>query len=126
MLACAPDHPNFISHLGTFEFHFFCLRLRLAAVNYSICSSTLLRNKHYKLTLTSLLFVLLSIAELNLLTGIAAILTYPLDVEVVEAEERAEAEKEALEATEGNAEEEEGEGKGGNSIETGRDLTVEG
>jgi protein pelota len=28
------------------------------------------------------------IAELNQLTGIAAILTFPLDVEVVEAEER--------------------------------------
>lgn len=28
-------------------------------------------------------------AELNQLTGIAAILTFPLDVEVVEAEERA-------------------------------------
>ena len=31
--------------------------------------------------------------ELNQLTGIAAILTYPLDIEVVEAEERAEAEE---------------------------------
>lgn len=30
--------------------------------------------------------------ELNQLTGIAAILTFPLDVEVVEAEEREEAE----------------------------------
>jgi hypothetical protein len=34
--------------------------------------------------------------ELNLLTGIAAILTYPLDVEIVEMEEREE--KERLEA----------------------------
>lgn len=29
-----------------------------------------------------------SITELNQLTGIAAILTFPLDIEVVEAEER--------------------------------------
>lgn len=39
-------------------------------------------------------------AELNQLTGIAAILTFPLDIEVVEAEEReaeeAEAEKKRL------------------------------
>lgn len=34
-------------------------------------------------------------AELNQLTGIAAILTYPLDIEVVEEEERAEREEEA-------------------------------
>lgn len=33
-------------------------------------------------------------AELNQLTGIAAILTYPLDIEVVEEEERAEREEE--------------------------------
>ena len=33
--------------------------------------------------------------ELNQLTGIAAILTFPLDVEVVEAEEREEEEEEA-------------------------------
>lgn len=32
--------------------------------------------------------------ELNQLTGVAAILTFPLDVEVVEAEERAEKEEE--------------------------------
>jgi protein pelota len=31
-------------------------------------------------------------SELNQLTGIAAILTFPLDVEIVEAEEREEAE----------------------------------
>jgi len=31
--------------------------------------------------------------QLNLLTGIAAILTYPLDVEIVEMEEREEKEK---------------------------------
>jgi len=31
--------------------------------------------------------------ELNQITGIAAILTFPLDVEVVEAEEREEAEE---------------------------------
>ena len=36
--------------------------------------------------------------ELNQLTGIAAILTFPLDVEVVEAEERAESERLASEA----------------------------
>lgn len=35
-----------------------------------------------------------SLAELNQLTGIAAILTFPLDVEVVEAEERAAKEEE--------------------------------
>lgn len=38
--------------------------------------------------------------ELNQLTGIAAILTYPLDIDIVEEEERAareEAEKEVLE-----------------------------
>lgn len=33
------------------------------------------------------------LAELNLVTGIAAILTYPLDVEIVEMEEREEKEK---------------------------------
>jgi hypothetical protein len=47
-------------------------------------------------------------AELNMLTGIAAILTYPLDIEVVEMEEREEKErleKEKREA-EGAAEEE--------------------
>ena len=32
-------------------------------------------------------------SELNLLTGVAAILTYPLDVEVVEMEEREEEER---------------------------------
>jgi len=32
-------------------------------------------------------------AELNQLTGIAAILTFPLDIEVVEAEEREEREE---------------------------------
>jgi hypothetical protein len=36
-------------------------------------------------------------AELNLLTGVAAILTYPLDVEVVEMEEREEEERLKLE-----------------------------
>ena len=35
-----------------------------------------------------------SITELNQLTGIAAILTFPLDIEVVEAEEREGAELE--------------------------------
>lgn len=35
--------------------------------------------------------------ELNLLTGVAAILTYPLDVEVVEMEEREEEERLKLE-----------------------------
>jgi protein pelota len=35
-----------------------------------------------------------SFAELNQLTGIAAILTFPLDIEVVEAEEREEKELE--------------------------------
>lgn len=34
-----------------------------------------------------------SLAELNMLTGIAAILTYPLDIEVVEEEEREEKER---------------------------------
>ena len=34
-----------------------------------------------------------SVSELNQLTGIAAILTFPLDVEVVEAEEREAAEE---------------------------------
>lgn len=36
--------------------------------------------------------LLMHTKELNQLTGIAAILTFPLDVEVVEAEEREEAE----------------------------------
>lgn len=36
--------------------------------------------------------------QLNLLTGIAAILTYPLDIEVVEMEEREEQERLAAEA----------------------------
>jgi protein pelota len=59
--------------------------------------------------------------QLNLLTGIAAILTYPLDVEIVEMEEREE--KERLErekagatAGEGGADgnrEEQGEAEGG-------------
>jgi hypothetical protein len=41
--------------------------------------------------------------ELNQLTGIAAILTFPLDVEVVEAEEReAKLKQESKEAGEGN------------------------
>lgn len=44
-------------------------------------------------------------AELNQLTGIAAILTFPLDVEVVEAEER-----EAKEEEERKKREENGEG----------------
>jgi hypothetical protein len=35
-----------------------------------------------------------STTELNQLTGIAAILTFPLDIEVVEAEEKEEAELE--------------------------------
>lgn len=38
-------------------------------------------------------------AELNQLTGIAAILTFPLDVEVVEAEEREAAEAQRAEET---------------------------
>jgi hypothetical protein len=37
------------------------------------------------------------VVELNQLTGIAALLTFPLDVEVVEAEEREEAERRATE-----------------------------
>lgn len=39
-------------------------------------------------------------AELNQLTGVAAILTFPLDIEVVEAEEREAAEQEKLEQLE--------------------------
>lgn len=46
-------------------------------------SSSFRLHMHPKLT---------SISELNQLTGIAAILTFPLDVEIVEAEEREEAE----------------------------------
>lgn len=42
-------------------------------------------------------------AELNQLTGVAAILTYPLDIEVVEAEE-----KETAEEAEGERLEQEG------------------
>lgn len=38
------------------------------------------------------------VAELNQLTGIAAILTYPLDIEVVEEEERLEQEEAARKA----------------------------
>ena len=38
--------------------------------------------------------------ELNQLTGIAAILTYPLDIEVVEAEEREAKEEEERRKTE--------------------------
>lgn len=45
-------------------------------------------------------------SELNQLTGIAAILTFPLDVEVVEAEEReAKEEEERRKQTEENGEE---------------------
>jgi protein pelota len=40
--------------------------------------------------------------ELNQLTGIAAILTFPLDVEVVEAEEREAAEEKRREAEDAN------------------------
>jgi len=43
------------------------------------------------------------VSELNQLTGIAAILTFPLDVEVVEAEER-----EAAKEAEKNREEQKG------------------
>jgi len=43
------------------------------------------------------------VSELNQLTGIAAILTFPLDVEVVEAEER-----EAAKGAEKNREEQKG------------------
>ena len=42
----------------------------------------------------SFLSLIASFSELNQLTGIAAILTFPLDIEVVEAEER-EAKEEA-------------------------------
>jgi len=42
--------------------------------------------------------------ELNQLTGIAAILTYPLDIEVVEEEERVEAEERKMKE-DGNEEE---------------------
>jgi len=41
-------------------------------------------------------------AELNQLTGIAAILTYPLDVDVVEAEEQELKEEAELAAAEGS------------------------
>lgn len=44
------------------------------------------------------------VVELNQLTGIAAILTYPLDVEVVEAEEREAKEEEARRKAEENGE----------------------
>jgi len=43
-------------------------------------------------TLSSVALIGLVCAELNQLTGIAAILTFPLDVEVVEAEEKEAAE----------------------------------
>ena len=45
-------------------------------------------------TTLSFLSLIASFSELNQLTGIAAILTFPLDIEVVEAEER-EAKEEA-------------------------------
>ena len=44
------------------------------------------------------------VAELNQLTGIAAILTYPLDIEVVEAEEREAKEEEERRKAEENGE----------------------
>lgn len=44
------------------------------------------------------MFDVIFYAELNLLTGIAAILTYPLDVEIVEMEEEEEKERLAKEA----------------------------
>jgi hypothetical protein len=40
--------------------------------------------------------------ELNQITGIAAILTFPLDIEVVEAEEREAKEEEERQKTEAN------------------------
>jgi hypothetical protein len=43
------------------------------------------------------LLTCIHIKELNQLTGLAAILTFPLDVEVVEAEEKEEAERIQLE-----------------------------
>jgi len=43
-------------------------------------------------------------AELNQLTGIAAILTYPLDIEVVEEEERVEAEEKKRKEEDGDEE----------------------
>lgn len=41
--------------------------------------------------------LLTALTELNQLTGIAAILTFPLDIEVVEAEEKEEEERKKLE-----------------------------
>lgn len=49
--------------------------------------------------------------QLNLLTGIAAILTYPLDVEVVEMEEREEKERLARESGVAVAEREDADGQ---------------
>lgn len=50
--------------------------------------------------LTSIHCIENSSIELNLLTGVAAILTYPLDVEIVEMEEREEKERLAKEKQE--------------------------
>ena len=55
--------------------------------------------------------------QLNLLTGIAAILTYPLDIEVVEMEEKDEKERLRVEqAGVGLEEEDEDEGEDGDEM----------
>ena len=58
-----------------------------------VCTS--LDNVRYLFNCNKLL-AQLKHTELNQLTGIAAILTFPLDIEVVEAEEREEAEESAV------------------------------
>jgi hypothetical protein len=55
-------------------------------------------------TLDDLLQLMVVLAELNQITGIAAILTFPLDIEVVEAEEREAKEEEERRKKEANEE----------------------
>jgi hypothetical protein len=55
-------------------------------------------------TLGDLLQLMVVLAELNQITGIAAILTFPLDIEVVEAEEREAKEEEERRKKEENEE----------------------
>jgi hypothetical protein len=55
-------------------------------------------------TVDDLLQLMVVLAELNQITGIAAILTFPLDIEVVEAEEREAKEEEERRKKEANEE----------------------
>ena len=67
----------------------------------SSCSPVCMRVVNVHITNDGLLVLMLVPTELNQITGIAAILTFPLDIEVVEAEER-EAKEEEWKRAEAN------------------------